>query len=162
MACAVSSRPRASARSASGSTSLLRPSDAAIAASSAGARPRLDPGRSVKTAADARLPSSLKKPSASLSAASATIATQGPASSGVSARSRSTASRLNGTCAPSSTTGTRRAPAPILNRSIRPGRRAAARVSRSRSAARPARPSARKRPSSEARRGPRPRSARLT
>ena len=42
---------------------------------------------------------------------------------------------LNGTCAPSMTTGTRLAPVSTSKRSMRPGRRAAARVSPSRSAA---------------------------
>ena len=113
----------------------LRPSDAASACSSAGARPRLDPGRSVNTIVEARLPSSARKPRASLSTASATTATHGPERSGVRARSPRTASRLNGTCAPSSTTGRRLDRASMSKRSMRPGRCAAARVSASRSQA---------------------------
>ncbi len=50
---------------------------------STGERPRLDPGKSVKTTVEARPASSATKPSASLSAASATIATHGPERSGV-------------------------------------------------------------------------------
>ena len=78
----------------------------------------------------ARLPSSVTKPFASLSAASATIATHGPERSGVRARSLRTASTLNGTCAPSITTGRRLDPTSMSTRSMRPGRRAAARVRR--------------------------------
>ena len=135
LARAASSRPRLSARLASGSTSLVSPREVASACNSAGGRPRLDPGKSVKRIVEARPPSSATKPWASLSAARATIATHGPERSGVSARSRSTAPMLKGTCAPSMTTGRRLGPTSTSKRSMRPGRRAAARASPSRSAA---------------------------
>ena len=62
LASLASSRPRLSARFGSGSTSLERPSEAASALSSAGGRPRLEPGKSVNTIAEARSPSSATKP----------------------------------------------------------------------------------------------------
>ena len=58
----ASSRPRFSASFASGSASLVSPSDAASACNSAAERPRLDPGKSVNMMVEARLPSSARKP----------------------------------------------------------------------------------------------------
>ena len=89
--------------------------------SSTGERPRLDPGTSVKTTVEARPASSATKPWASLSAASATIATHGPERSGASARSRKTAPMLNGTCAPSMTTGRRLGPISTIEALHAPG-----------------------------------------
>ena len=89
---------------------------------------------SVNTIADARRPSSARKPAASLSVASATTATQGRPSP-ARARSASTAAILNGTCAPSNTTGSRDDPTEMSSRSMRPMSRAAARVSASSSPA---------------------------
>ena len=104
-ACRASSAPRRNARCGSGSASAAIPNDAAIACNSAAGRPPYR-GRNVGADNRRRSPSEFfQEPRCVLVGASATTATQGPAYLGSRARSLSTAAMLNGTCAPSSTTG---------------------------------------------------------
>jgi hypothetical protein len=94
--------------------------------------PRFATGSSVKTICDAYCERIERSPAASLSPAKTTTATYGPLNRSWRCRSCITASRLNGTCAPSRITDViRDAWADVLGdwsstRSIRPGRRALA------------------------------------